>query len=146
MLAHAIAGALDLNDDGMMEQPIEQRRGDNRITEDVAPFGKAAVGSEDHRALFVAGVDELEEQVAAASGDRQVADFVDDEQRTTAQEADFLAQRALAFGLGEDGDEIGQRDEVDAFAGANGLDGKCRGEMGFAGAGRSSVILPGVRR
>ena len=71
MLAHAIAGALDLNDDGMMEQPIEQRRGDNRITEDVAPFGKAAVGSEDHRALFVAGVDELEEQIAAA-GDHRI--------------------------------------------------------------------------
>ena len=42
--------------------------------------------------FFVAGVDELEEQVAAAGGDRQVADFVDDEQRTAAQEADFLAR------------------------------------------------------
>ena len=33
------------------------------------------------RAFFVAGVDELEEQVAAAGRDRQVADLVDDEQR-----------------------------------------------------------------
>ena len=48
MLAHAIAGTLDLHDDSMMEQPVEQRSGDNGITEDVAPFGKAAVGSEDH--------------------------------------------------------------------------------------------------
>ena len=116
MLAHAIAGTLDLHDDSMMEQPVEQRSGDNGITEDVAPFGKAAVGSEDHGALFVAGVDELEEQVAAAGGDWQVADLVDDEQRTAAQEAYFLAQCALAFGLGEDGDKIGQRDEVNALA------------------------------
>ena len=145
MLAHAIAGALDLNDDGVMKQPVEQRGGDDRIAEDVAPFGKAAVGSEDHGALFVAGIDELEEQVGAAWGNRQIADLVDDEQRTAAQEADFLAQRALAFSLGKDGNEVGQRDEVDAFAGADGLDGECRGEMGFAGARRDRGIVPDTR-
>jgi hypothetical protein len=80
MLAHAITGPLDLNDDGVVEQPVEQGGGDNRIAEDVAPFGKAAVGGEDHRAFFVARVDELEEQIAAAGRDRQVADLVDDEQ------------------------------------------------------------------
>ncbi len=61
MLAHAIAGALDLNDDSMVEQPVEQRGSDDRITEDVAPFGEASVGSEDHGTLFVAGIDQLEE-------------------------------------------------------------------------------------
>ena len=146
VLAHAIAGTLDLDDHGMMEQPVEERGGDDGIAEDVAPFGEAAVGGEDHGALFVARIDELKEQVAAAGGDRQIADLVDNEQRAAAQEADFLAQCTLAFGFGEDGDEVGQRDEVDAFAGANRLDGECRGEMGFAGAWRSRVILPGVRR
>ena len=43
VLAHAIAGAFDLNDNGMMEQPIEQRGGDDRIAKELAPFGKAAV-------------------------------------------------------------------------------------------------------
>jgi len=43
VLSHAIAGALDLNDDGMMEQPVEQRGGDNWIAEDVAPFSEATV-------------------------------------------------------------------------------------------------------
>jgi hypothetical protein len=47
----------------MVKQPIEQRGGDDRVAEDLAPFGKAAVGSQDHGALFVAGVDELEEEV-----------------------------------------------------------------------------------
>ena len=102
VLTHAIAGALDLNDDSVVEQPIEQRGGDDGIAEDVAPFGEAAVRGEDHRTLFIAGVDQLEEQIATAWGDRQVADFVDDKQRTAAQEADFLAQRALCQRRRED--------------------------------------------
>ena len=59
-----------------MGQAIEERVGDDGIAEDVAPLGEAAVGGEDHGALRVAGVDELEEQVGAAAGDRQVADLV----------------------------------------------------------------------
>ena len=43
MLAHPVAGALDLNDCGVVEQPVEQCGGDNRIAEDIAPFGKAAI-------------------------------------------------------------------------------------------------------
>jgi hypothetical protein len=43
VLAHAITGPLDLDDDGVMEQPFEERGGDDRITEDLAPFGEAAV-------------------------------------------------------------------------------------------------------
>ena len=80
VLAQPIARALDLDDDGMVEQPVEQRGGDDGIAEDVAPFGEAAVGGEDHGALFVAGVDELEEEIAAAGNDRQVADLVDDQE------------------------------------------------------------------
>jgi len=40
MLAHAVAGAFDLHDDGMMQEPVEQRGGDDGIAEHVAPFGK----------------------------------------------------------------------------------------------------------
>ena len=53
MLAEPIARPLDLDDDGVMEESVEQRRGDDRVAEDVAPFGEAAVGGEDHRTLFV---------------------------------------------------------------------------------------------
>ena len=65
VLPHAIAGALDLNDHGVMEEPVEQRGGDNGIAEHISPLGEAAVRGQDHRALFISGVDELEEQVAA---------------------------------------------------------------------------------
>lgn len=40
VLAHAIAGTLDLNDDSVMEQPVEQRGGDDGIAEHVAHSAK----------------------------------------------------------------------------------------------------------
>jgi len=98
--AQAVARSLDLDDDSMVEETVEQRGGDDRITEDFTPFGKATVGGEDHGAALVAGIDELEEQIPAAGNDREVTDLVDDEQSEAAEESDLLAQSALAFGLG----------------------------------------------
>ena len=43
VLTHAIAGALDLDDNGVMEQAVEQRGGDDRIAEHLSPLGEAAV-------------------------------------------------------------------------------------------------------
>ena len=80
VLAKPIARSLDLDDDGVVQQAIEQSGGDDGIAEDLTPFGKAAVGGEDHGAPLIAGVDELEEQVAAAGNDRQVSDLVHDQQ------------------------------------------------------------------
>jgi hypothetical protein len=48
VLAESIAGALDLDDLGVVEQAIEQGCGDDLVAEDVAPFAGAAVGGEDH--------------------------------------------------------------------------------------------------
>ena len=92
----AVACSFDVHDDGMVQQPVQQGGGDHGVAEHLAPFGKAAVGGEDHRTPLVAGVDELEEQVPATGDDRQVADLVDDQELGPAQEAEPLAQRALA--------------------------------------------------
>ena len=61
MRAQAVAGALDLDDDGVVEQPVEEGGCDDGVAEDLAPLGEAAVRGEDHRPLLVAGVDQLEE-------------------------------------------------------------------------------------
>lgn len=87
-----------------MEEPVQESGGDDGAAEDLAPFGEAAVRGQDHRAFFVAGIDQLEEQVATAGRHRQVSDLIDDEQRCAAEEADALAQGTLAFGLGKLGD------------------------------------------
>ena len=116
MLAQAVAGALDLNDDGVVQQSVEQGRGDDGIAEHLALFGEAAVGGEDHGAAFVSSVDQREEQVAAAGHDRQVADLVHDQQRRPAQEADALLQASFALGAGELGQEIRQGVRVRRYA------------------------------
>lgn len=124
----------------MVQQPVEQRGRDDGTAEDLAPFGEARVGGEDHGALLIAGVDEQEEQIAAAGHDWQVADLVHDETRGAAEVAYALAQRALLLGLGERGDDVGARREGDAAPSLDGLDGeRCR-EMTLAGAGRSEQM------
>ena len=101
VLAQAVAGALDLDHHGVVQEPVEERGGDHGIAEDLAPLGKAPVGGEDHGATLVARVDQLEEQAAAVGDDRQVTNLVDDQQGSAAEEADLVAQPALALGLGE---------------------------------------------
>ena len=97
VLTQAVARALDLDDDGVVKQSVEQSRGDDGVSEDLAPFGEAAIGSQDHGALFVAGIDELEEQIAAAGDHRQVSDLVDDQQGEATEEANLLTQSAFPF-------------------------------------------------
>lgn len=43
MLPQPVAGSFDLHDDGMMQQSVEQCRGDDRVAKDIAPFCKTAV-------------------------------------------------------------------------------------------------------
>ena len=124
----------------MVEQAVEQRGCDDRIAEDVAPLGKSTIGGEDHGAALVACGDELEEQVAAAGHDGQVADLVDDEQRGAGKEPDALLQAALAFSAGELAEQIGQGAEVDAPARLHRLDAERCGQMTFAGAGWSEEV------
>jgi hypothetical protein len=97
-----------LHDDRVVQQPVEQRRGDHAIAEHVAPFTEAAVGRQDDRATFIAGIDELEKQVAAIGADRQVPDLVDDEQAVARKEAQSLRQIAFALGLRHRVDDLCQ--------------------------------------
>ncbi|SER23345.1 hypothetical protein SAMN05518866_10734 [Sphingobium sp. YR768] len=109
MSPEAITRAIDLDDDGVMQQAVEQRGGDDGAAEDFTPFGKASVRGEDHRPFFIARIDQLEEQIATTGYDREVTDLVDDQQRWPAVEADPLAQRALPFSLGKRTDQARKR-------------------------------------
>ena len=48
VLSKAIARTLDLDDDRVVQEPVEERGRDHGIAEDLAPFGKAAVRGQDH--------------------------------------------------------------------------------------------------
>ena len=46
----------------MMQQPIEQRRGQHLIRKQLAPFAKRFVATEDNRPLFIAFGHQLKEE------------------------------------------------------------------------------------
>ena len=63
---HAVAGAFD--DDGMavVEEAVEHSGGDGGVAvEDGGPLFEGFVGGEDDGAPFVAGADDLEQEVGA---------------------------------------------------------------------------------
>lgn len=136
MLAKAIAGAFDLDDDRVVEEAVEKGRSDNMVAEHFSPIDEAAVRCQDHDARLVASVDELEEQAAATRRHWKMADLVDDEERSARQEANALLELSFAFGLDERGDHVGQRLERDAFSGLHGFDRERGCEVALASAGR----------
>ena len=75
-----IAFALDEDGFGVMEQPIEQCRGEGAVVvEDLGPVLVGAIGGDDDGAALVALADDLEEQVGAVFVDGQIAQFVDEQ-------------------------------------------------------------------
>src|SRR5215213_269711 len=84
--------------------------------------------------FFVAGIDELEEQIAASWDHGLVADFIDDKERGPAKVTHAFAKRPFLFGLGERGDDIGEGGEGDTASGLDRLDCQCGGQMALAGA------------
>lgn len=140
VLAQPVAGAFDLDDQSMMQQAVEECGGEDRVSEHLAPFGKAAVGGQDHRTTLVSGVDQLEEQVATPRDDGQVADLVDDQQSRSTEEAYAFRQFPFAFGAGELPEQVGECAEVDTAPCLHRLDAKGDGQVALAGAGRAKEV------
>ncbi|WP_277753912.1 hypothetical protein [Muricoccus nepalensis] len=46
MATEAVAGALDADDDGVVEEPVEQGGGNDGVAEHLAPFGKGVNAEE----------------------------------------------------------------------------------------------------
>jgi hypothetical protein len=103
------------------------------------PSSRHRFETDGERAALIAGVDEPEEEIASAGRHREVADLIDDQQGEATEEADLLAQHALALGLGQGSDQIGESGEVDAGAGSHRLDAEGDREMALAGSGRPAL-------
>src|SRR5438034_8188457 len=50
--AEAVALALERDHGGVVDEPVDQRGGDHRVAEDLAPLFEAAVGGDDDRAAL----------------------------------------------------------------------------------------------
>ena len=63
MFAQPITQALDLDDSGVVQQPVEQCGGNDVVAEHLTPIPETAVGGENHGAFFVALLDYLKNYV-----------------------------------------------------------------------------------
>ena len=79
-----------LDDVAVVGEPVEQRRGHLGVAEDAGPFAEGQVGGDDHRGALVELADQVEQQLAAGLGERQIAEFVEDDE----VQARELARRA----------------------------------------------------
>lgn len=59
----------------MVKETIEHAAATTGSPNTSPAFGEAVVRGQDHGALLLAGVDELEDSVGAVSGDQQVTDL-----------------------------------------------------------------------
>ena len=82
--AESVAGAFEGEYVGVVDDAVDHRGGDGLVTEDAAPAAEGQVAGQDQGGVFVAGRDELEEQVRGVLLDGQVADLVDDDQPVAA--------------------------------------------------------------
>ena len=80
LASHAKAFAFDDDDLRMVQQPIENGRGQGAvIVKHLGPLLKRPVGGEHDRALFVAHRDDLEEQISAGLVDGEIPELIEDE-------------------------------------------------------------------
>lgn len=120
-----------------MEYPVQDSRGDHRVSEDLVPLREAAVGGQDQGPLLVAAGDELEEQMRAVTVDRDVADLVDDEELGLAVELQSLLDPVLGIGLGKGGDQRHGLGKVCPVALGDRLDAQGHGQVGLPDARRA---------
>src|SRR5690606_17991275 len=78
-LAEAVAAPVDVDQVDVVEQPVEDRRGEDLVTgEDLGPVAHGLVAGQDDRAFLVAGAHEAEEEVGLVAVEGPEADLVHD--------------------------------------------------------------------
>ena len=90
-----------------------------------------------HRSSLVAAADEPEEPVRPLALDRQVSDFVDDEQPRDGEDLELVVESAFVERLGEDCDHVRGGGKEHPVARFDGPEPRSHGEMGFPHPGRT---------
>src|SRR5947199_10763121 len=99
-----------------------------------APPAEWLVGGDDEAGSFVAGGDQLEEQVGGLGFEGDVSDLVDHEQGDAGELVQFGLQPAVVVGRAETGDPRGGGGEAHPASGLAGSAGKPGGALACAGA------------
>ena len=91
--APAIVAGLD--DVAVVGQPIEHGGRHFGVAEHLRPIGEGQIGGDQERRVLIELADQVEQQLAAGLTERQVAEFVDDNEIVTQQ---LLGQSATSTG------------------------------------------------
>ena len=102
----SVGVAFEGDDFGVVDEPVDHGGGDDVVAEHFAPASEGFVGGDDQGGAFVAGGDELEEQVGGLGFERDVADLVDNQQRVAAEPDQLVLQASGVVGVGEPGDPL----------------------------------------
>ena len=122
-----------------MGEAVEQGRGHLCVSKDGGPFAEAEVGGDHDAGAFVELAEQVEQQRPARGAERQVSEFVQDDEVEFGQVFGDLACFAFGLFLLEGIDQFNGREEA-GFAAMmlDCLDAKGCGDMGFAGARAAS--------
>ena len=124
---------------------VEQSCGHLGVSKDGGPFAEAEVGGDHDAGALVKLAEQMEQQRAAGCAERQVSEFVQDDEVEFGQVFGDLACFAFGLFLLEGIDQFNGREEADfAAMMLDCLDTKGCGDMGFAGARQANDILPAV--
>ena len=91
----------------MVHEAVDHGGGDDVVAEYLAPAAEGFVAGDDQAGPFIAGRHQLEEQVGGLGFERDVADFINDQERVAAQSGEFLLDAPAVVGFGEAGDPFG---------------------------------------
>ena len=98
--------AIDKKRIAVMQEAVQDRGGHDIISEDLAPLLEGLVRCNDDGALLVALGDELEEELGCLASEREIAEFIDDEEVGTAQLIEESRQAARDLGSRQLGGEL----------------------------------------
>jgi hypothetical protein len=119
------------------QEPVEDRRGEDLVAEDLAPFAEGLVRGQDDRTPLVSLGDHLEDQVRLGAFEGLVAHLVDHENARPQIGAEFVDQPSGRLGSLQVADHVVEAGEVDRVAGPAGRDGQGDGDMRLSDPGRS---------
>jgi hypothetical protein len=107
------------DDDGVVEEPVEEADGGGVFGEEPAPFFEGPVGSDAEGASFVGGGDEAEEELGGVVVEGREADLVDEDEVGAQDGLDDSADGVVGEAAVEGLDEFGGGEVADAVAGVD---------------------------
>jgi hypothetical protein len=143
-LPQSIALARHLDDDGVREEAIENRRCRRDVAEEDPPVLRRSIGRDERRRRFVPAHEDFQEVLGGVRSQLLHPEVLEHQEVDAGELLHKLAAGASGVGLREIGRQVEGTANECAVAGANSADGDGSGDMRFADTGRTDEQHTGV--